>query len=128
MELLILLVQRRGELVSREEIAEHLWGNDVFLDVDHSINTAVRKVRQVLKDDPERASIRRDGSGEGIPLRCAGSLQERRIELAGRRYPQRRFGWQRRCCGSVYGVAAPLGVQVDGDWPVARSSTACSSL
>jgi hypothetical protein len=48
MELLILLVERRGELISREEIAERLWGKDVFLDVDHGINTAVRKVRQVL--------------------------------------------------------------------------------
>ena len=46
MELLILLVQRGGELVSREEIAERLWGKDVFVDIDHSINTAVRKVRR----------------------------------------------------------------------------------
>ena len=44
MELLILLVERRGELVSRDEIAEKLWGKDVFVDVEHSINTAVRKV------------------------------------------------------------------------------------
>ena len=44
MELLILLVERRGELVSRDEIADHLWGKNVFLEVDHSINTAVRKM------------------------------------------------------------------------------------
>ena len=54
MELLILLVQRRGELVSREEIAERLWGKDVFLDVDHGINTAIRKLRLALRDDPEK--------------------------------------------------------------------------
>jgi Tol biopolymer transport system component len=54
MELLILLVERQGELVSREEIAGRLWGKDVFLDVDHSINTAVRKIRLVLRDDPEK--------------------------------------------------------------------------
>ena len=54
MELLILLVERRGGLVSREEIAERLWGKDVFLDVDHGINTAIRKVRMVLRDDPEK--------------------------------------------------------------------------
>ncbi len=51
MELLILLLQRRGELVSREEIAGHLWGEDVFLDVDHSINTAIRKIRVALRDN-----------------------------------------------------------------------------
>src|ERR1700676_2928228 len=54
MELLILLVERRGGLVSREEIAERLWGKDVFLDVDHGINTAIRKVRLALRDDPEK--------------------------------------------------------------------------
>jgi DNA-binding winged helix-turn-helix (wHTH) protein/predicted ATPase len=54
MELLLLLVERRGDLVSRDEIAGKLWGKDVFVDVDHSINTAVRKVRQVLRDDPDK--------------------------------------------------------------------------
>ena len=54
MELLILLVERRGGLVSREEIAERLWGKDVFLDVDHGINTAIRKIRLALRDDPEK--------------------------------------------------------------------------
>lgn len=54
MELLILLIERQGELVSREDIAGRLWGKDVFLDVDHSINTAVRKIRLVLHDDPDK--------------------------------------------------------------------------
>ena len=54
MDLLIFLVQRRGQLVSRDEIAERLWGRDVFLDVDHSINVAIRKVRTVLRDDPDQ--------------------------------------------------------------------------
>ncbi len=54
MELLILLVERQGELVTREEIAKRLWGEDVFVDVDHSINVAVRKIRVALRDDPEK--------------------------------------------------------------------------
>jgi TolB-like protein/DNA-binding winged helix-turn-helix (wHTH) protein/tetratricopeptide (TPR) repeat protein len=54
MDLLIFLIQRRGQLVSRDEIAERLWGKDVFLDVDHSINVAVRKIRTVLRDDPDK--------------------------------------------------------------------------
>jgi TolB-like protein/DNA-binding winged helix-turn-helix (wHTH) protein/tetratricopeptide (TPR) repeat protein len=53
MELLLLLVERHGDLVTRDEIADKLWGKDIFVDVDHSINTAVRKVRQVLRDDTE---------------------------------------------------------------------------
>ena len=65
MELLILLVERKGELVSREEIAERLWGKDVFLDVDHGINTAIRKVRAVLRDDPEKPRFVETVVGKG---------------------------------------------------------------
>ena len=52
-ELLCLLVERRGQLVTREEILERVWGKGVFVDSENSINTAVRKVRQALNDDPE---------------------------------------------------------------------------
>jgi TolB-like protein/DNA-binding winged helix-turn-helix (wHTH) protein len=76
MELLILLVQRRGELVSREEIAERLWRKDVFVDVDHSINTAIRKIRIVLRDDPEKPRFIETVVGKGyrfaLPVTCNG--------------------------------------------------------
>lgn len=65
MELLILLLERHGDLVSREEIAERLWGKEVFVDVEHSINTAVRKVRQVLHDDPEKPRFLETVVGKG---------------------------------------------------------------
>ena len=52
MEMLLLLVQRKGQLVTREEIIDQIWGKDVFLDTDSSINAAIRKIRQVLQDDP----------------------------------------------------------------------------
>ena len=52
MELLLLLVEKKGELVTRDQIIERIWGKDVFLDTDNSINAAVRKIRLVLKDDP----------------------------------------------------------------------------
>ena len=85
MELLILLVQRRGELVSREEIAEHLWGKDVFVDVDHSINTAVRKIRQVLKDDPERPRFVETVVGKGYrfaaPVVCRNDPSNSQEEI-----------------------------------------------
>lgn len=51
-QLLILLVERRGLLVTRAEIIEHIWGKDVFVDTDHSINTAVRKIRLALRENP----------------------------------------------------------------------------
>ena len=53
LELLCLLIERRGQLVTREEILERVWGKGVFVDSENSINTAVRKVRQALCDHPE---------------------------------------------------------------------------
>jgi TolB-like protein/DNA-binding winged helix-turn-helix (wHTH) protein len=53
MELLILLVERQGELVTRAEIAQRLWSSEVFVDTEHGINTAVRKIRNLLRDSPD---------------------------------------------------------------------------
>lgn len=65
MELLLFLVEHRGELVTRDQIVERIWGKDVFLDTDNSINGAIRKIRQVLKDDPERPNFVETVSGKG---------------------------------------------------------------
>jgi TolB-like protein/DNA-binding winged helix-turn-helix (wHTH) protein/Tfp pilus assembly protein PilF len=53
LELLLLLVSRHGDLVSREEIIGKLWGNETFIDSNTAINVAVRKIRQVLDDKIE---------------------------------------------------------------------------
>jgi DNA-binding response OmpR family regulator len=45
MELLILLASREGQLVTRSEIALHLWSGEVFVDTEHGINTAIRHWR-----------------------------------------------------------------------------------
>ncbi|MGB7024788.1 MAG: tetratricopeptide repeat protein [Candidatus Acidiferrales bacterium] len=78
MELLILLVQRRGELVSREEIAERLWGKNVFLDVDHGINTAICKIRTTLRDDPDNPHFLETVVGKGYcfaaPVICSNGV------------------------------------------------------
>jgi len=51
LQLLMLLLENPCRLVTRDEIAATLWGKDVFVDVEQSINTAVRKVRIALGDD-----------------------------------------------------------------------------
>lgn len=65
MEVLFLLVQRQGQLVTREEIIEKLWGKDTFLDTDNAINTAIRKIRQLLKDDPDQPRFVQTVTGRG---------------------------------------------------------------
>lgn len=47
---LAFLLERAGTIVSREELRTHLWPADTFVDFDHSLNTAVNKLREVLGD------------------------------------------------------------------------------
>ena len=65
MDLLILLVERRQQLVPRSDIVDRLWGKDVFIDVETGINTAIRKIRHVLDDAPETPAFVETISGKG---------------------------------------------------------------
>ncbi|HKI26387.1 MAG TPA: tetratricopeptide repeat protein [Candidatus Sulfotelmatobacter sp.] len=65
MEILLLLVERQGEIVTREEIVARIWGKDVYLDTDNSINGAIRKIRQALRDDPEQPRFIQTITGTG---------------------------------------------------------------
>lgn len=49
-QILLLLVDRPGEVVTREELQQKLWPSDTFVDFDHSLNTAINKVREALGD------------------------------------------------------------------------------
>lgn len=51
LQLLMFLVEKRGQLVTREQISGELWSKDVFVDVEQGINTAIRKIRRALADD-----------------------------------------------------------------------------
>ena len=65
LEILVLLLEHRGETVTRDEIVAKVWGNSVFFDTDNSIRGAIRKVRQVLKDDPESPRFIQTVTGQG---------------------------------------------------------------
>ena len=65
MELLLLLVERRGSMVAREEIGARLWDPGIFHDIDNGIHTAIRKVRQALNDSPARPTFVQTVPGRG---------------------------------------------------------------
>jgi DNA-binding winged helix-turn-helix (wHTH) protein len=65
MELLILLLEKNGQVVSRQEIVERLWGKDVFVDTEHGINTAIRKIRTALGEKIEHPRFIQTLSGKG---------------------------------------------------------------
>lgn len=49
-QVLALLLERAGQVVTREELQQTLWSSDTFVDFDHSLNTAINKVREALGD------------------------------------------------------------------------------
>jgi TolB-like protein/DNA-binding winged helix-turn-helix (wHTH) protein/Tfp pilus assembly protein PilF len=68
LEILILLAERRGEVVTRDEIVDRVWGRNVFLDTDNSIRGAIRKIRHVLGDDAEQPRFIQTITGKGYRL------------------------------------------------------------
>jgi TolB-like protein/DNA-binding winged helix-turn-helix (wHTH) protein len=65
LELLVLLVSKHGQVVTRNEIAQCLWEREVFVDIEHGINTAIRKIRQVLGDSSDLPRFVQTISGSG---------------------------------------------------------------
>lgn len=49
-QVLVMLLARPGEMVTREQLRARLWPSDTFVDFDHSLNTAVNKLREALGD------------------------------------------------------------------------------
>ncbi len=53
LQVLALLIENPGDVVTREQLRARLWPADTFVDFDHSLNSAVKKLRQALNDDPD---------------------------------------------------------------------------
>jgi DNA-binding winged helix-turn-helix (wHTH) protein len=90
---LAVLMEHAGELVTRELLCRRLWPNGVIVDFEHSLNTAVRKIRRALGDPPERPRMLETIPGRGFRLLvpvgrsapvtppCREALQPSRDEL-----------------------------------------------
>ncbi len=65
LQLLMFLVEKRGQLVTREQISSELWSKDVFVDVEQGINTAIRKIRRALADDADEPQYLQTVVGRG---------------------------------------------------------------
>src|SRR3974390_3363673 len=65
LQLLMYLIDHQRQLVTREQIADALWGKDVFVDIEQGINTAVRKIRIALEDDSAQPRFLQTVVGRG---------------------------------------------------------------
>jgi TolB-like protein/DNA-binding winged helix-turn-helix (wHTH) protein/Tfp pilus assembly protein PilF len=77
-QVLALLIERPGELVSREELQKRLWPNETFVDFDHGVNIAINKLRDALGDSAERPrfieTLPRRGYRWVAPVECVGEI------------------------------------------------------
>src|SRR5882762_3719039 len=94
MELLIFLVSRREQLVSRKEIVTKLWRSDLFVDTEPNINNIVRKIRTALGDDSAEPRFLETVVGKGY--RFIGPLR-----LIDAQYPRSDLGRAPALAGSL---------------------------
>ena len=83
LQLLMFLVEKQGQLVTREQIADALWGKDVFVDVEQGINTAVRKIRMALDDNSGQPQYLQTVVGRGYRFvaRTRAEAEEDLVEV-----------------------------------------------
>ena len=87
-EILRMMLERPGDVVTREELAKRLWPDGTFVDFEHSLNAAVKRLRAALGDDADNPRFRRDAAAARLPVhrgdggkwrrddaRCAARLQ-----------------------------------------------------
>src|SRR6478735_11084827 len=85
MELLIFLVGRRDQMVSREEIVKKLWRSNLFIDTERNLNNIIRKIRTALGDDSAKPRFLETVVGKGY--RFIGP-----VRVIDAQHPQSHFG------------------------------------
>jgi TolB-like protein/DNA-binding winged helix-turn-helix (wHTH) protein len=108
LRILMLLMERPGELVTREELRVQLWSDDTFVDFDHSLNSAIKRLRDVLSDTAQKSQWIETVPRRGY--RFVGNVQWTRPESKPNTY------------------VAAHGKDPDTDWHVAADSPAAPPL
>jgi DNA-binding winged helix-turn-helix (wHTH) protein len=107
-QILCTLLEHPGELVSRERLRQQLWPEGTFVDFEHGLNTAIKKLRDVLSDDPDNPryieTVPRKGYRFLVPVNRDG-LQAILATPASRRRP-----WQLRAPLLIVGMVLVIGI------------------
>jgi Tol biopolymer transport system component/DNA-binding winged helix-turn-helix (wHTH) protein len=107
---LAMLLERPGEIVTREELRQRLWRDDLHVDFEHSLNTAIKKLRLALHDSPEHPRYLETVRGRGYRFVASVERAEQPLESRGaetaRRAPLRPWLWLGAAALAVVAVAA----------------------
>src|SRR5262245_37794131 len=95
LQVLAVLVERAGEVVTRDELRSKLWPADTFVDFDHGLNNAVARIREVLDDSSEAPryveTVPRRGYCFIAPLIDVRPTARPSVPAAEQRFPSRRL-------------------------------------
>lgn len=81
-QVLLALLERPGEIVTREDLRERLWKSDTFVDFEHGLNTAVKKARQALGDSADTPAFIETVARRGYRFIGAVSSSEAQVPMA----------------------------------------------
>ena len=114
-KILVLLASRPGQLVTREELREKIWGNETFVDFEHGLNLCIREVRAALDDDADTPRYVETLPKRGY--RFIGPIQGSTITTPVAAAP-RRFSWPAAALLGVIAVTSAIALAVTnpGEW------------
>jgi DNA-binding winged helix-turn-helix (wHTH) protein len=101
-QVLVALLERPGDVVTREELRQKIWPADTFVDFEHSLNTAIKKLRQALGDRAGKSKF-----VETLPRRGYRFLASVEVEEQKPAIPPTRGAME----GKVFALAAEDGVE-----------------
>ncbi len=80
-QLLLMLLEKPSELISRDELRQRLWGEDTFVDFDHGLNAAVNKLRHALGDSASEPRHIETIPGKGYRFIASVTCQEAILDI-----------------------------------------------
>lgn len=119
-QVLSVLLERKGELVKRDELRQQVWPRDTFVEFDHALNTAVKKIRCALGDDVNAPryieTITKRGYRFVAPVTTGGHLPASPVERTRNDMPPagRRRWLPRTAAGTALAVTVLVSVVVLG--------------
>src|SRR5579864_9281940 len=85
-DVLLALVEKSGQVVTREELHDKLWSQDTFVDFEHGLNKAINKVREALGDDADNPrfveTLPRRGYRFVAPVQDVAAVRHEQLEMA----------------------------------------------
>src|ERR1700682_5004171 len=105
-QILLMLLERPGEMVTREDLRAKLWADDTFVDFDHGLNSAVQRLRDCLSDNAGKPRW-----GENLPrrgYRFVGQVEWSDESPASETFPRTRIGSRDEISDDAAQSSAPV--------------------